>query len=93
MGIFLPALLLGGGLLGGQAYLKEYEQTLKDGHGTPAGQTPVFGFWTGLGVGLLFGLWFGATFRDPVLKVFNCLDYLLGAQSSDELDAEDNKGK
>ncbi len=76
MGIFLPAMVLGGLGLGHVHASKELEVVVKD--------TTLFGFWWGAGIGVFFGVIIGAYWHPFFLKIFRCIDFFLGDGSEEK---------
>ncbi|PFH36150.1 hypothetical protein BESB_043420 [Besnoitia besnoiti] len=89
MGFFLPALFVGG--LGMTQHLasRELDDLLRQA------EQPVFGFWSGVGFGVLLGVWIGFNFSSFFLRLKGLSDAIWdlaqGASDGRAADKEDDQ--
>lgn len=71
MGIWIPALLLGGVGASHHYASRELDYITKEV------EQPTFGFWWGISLGLFGGLWTGITFRSAFIRAFKWLEWIV----------------
>eukprot|EP00389_Voromonas_pontica_P018584 GDKH01029241.1.p2 GENE.GDKH01029241.1~~GDKH01029241.1.p2 ORF type:complete len:89 (+),score=5.07 GDKH01029241.1:121-387(+) len=88
MGFFIPAVLLGSL---GAGTVQVQKNSSYEGMLAREQYTPIFGFWWGMGVGMFFGVWLGATFAPSVSEVWKWIDLFWGGGSSNTDDREPSR--
>lgn len=82
-----PAMILGGLGMSHHIATKELDTISRES------ERPIFGFWSGITVGGLLGLWMGANFSGFFLHVFSLFDWLLGSDNFLEDEKNDKNGE